>query len=240
MLGPAREARVAREGRRRSGPLTPWRRPRGAFACRGFQLFTLGTWKSNVLIHLKTAVLNRHQLPEVTLMGEALCLGRGRGRLGAKARRPARLRLCRRSRPRVRRAWTGRRGLRRGRRAAPRGDSPWTRPEQPVRPRVCGRGSVRTRPCAPPSCCPDRREAMTESPVRIRELAAPEPRPAEAACVRVRLCLWPAGRQQVPLQRPRWRSWKLRPGPGQLSGHTRQLLLSAETCPMQAAPHLES
>lgn len=81
---------------------------------------------------------------------------------------------------------------------------------------------------------------MTESPVRVRELAAPEPRPAEAACVCVRLCLWPAGRQQVPLQQPRWRSWKLRPGPGQLLGHTRQLLLSAETCPMQAAPHLES
>lgn len=37
-----------------------------------------------MLNHLKTAVLNRPQLPEVTLMGEALCLGRGRGRLGAR------------------------------------------------------------------------------------------------------------------------------------------------------------
>lgn len=69
----------------------------------------------------------------------------GRGRLGAKARRPARLRLCRRSRPRVRRAWTGRRGLRRGRRAAPRSDSPWTRPEQPVRLRegLCADAALR-------------------------------------------------------------------------------------------------
>lgn len=107
----------------------------------------------------------------------------GRGavpRTGARAARCEGAASCTplalpRSRPRVRRAWTGRRGLRRGRRAAPRGDSPWTRPEQPVRPRVCGRGSVRTRPCAPPSCCPDRREAVTESPVRIRELAAPSP-----------------------------------------------------------------
>lgn len=115
----------------------------------------------------------------------------GRGRLGAKARRPARLRLCRRSRPRVRRAWTGRRGLRRGRRAAPRGDSPWTRPEQPVRPRVCGRGSVRTRPCAPPSCCPDRREAVTESPVRIRELAAPSPgRSGVCPCAALPVARW--------------------------------------------------
>lgn len=32
-----------------------------------------------MLIHLKTAVLNRHQLPEVTLMGEELCLRRGEG-----------------------------------------------------------------------------------------------------------------------------------------------------------------
>lgn len=115
----------------------------------------------------------------------------GRGRLGAKARRPARLRLCRRSRPRVRRAWTGRRGLRRGRRAAPRSDSPWTRPEQPVRPRVCGRGSVRTRPCAPPSCCPDRREAVTESPVRIRELAAPSPgRSGVCPCAALPVARW--------------------------------------------------
>lgn len=88
-----REARVAREGRRRSGPLTPWRRPQGAFACCGFQLFTLGTWKSNVLIHLKTAVLNRHQLPEVTLMGEGGSVRR-RGVLHASGSAAGAARVC--------------------------------------------------------------------------------------------------------------------------------------------------
>lgn len=123
----------------------------------------------------------------------------GRGavpRTGARAARCEGAASCTplalpRSRPRVRRAWTGRRGLRRGRRAAPCGDSPWTRPEQPVRPRVCGRGSVRTRPCAPPSCCPDRREAVTESPVRIRELAAPSPgRSGVCPCAALPVARW--------------------------------------------------
>lgn len=58
-------------------------------------------------------------------------------------------------------------------------------------PCVCGRGSVRTRPCAPPSCCPDRREAMTESPVRVRELAAPSPsRSGVCPCAALPVARW--------------------------------------------------
>lgn len=75
----------------------------------------------------------------------------GRGavpRTGARAARCEGAASCTplalpRSRPRVRRAWTGRRGLRRGRRAAPRGDSPWTR--QPLDAPGAARPSPRLR-----------------------------------------------------------------------------------------------
>lgn len=150
-LGPAREARVATEGRTPERAAHSLAQAPGRVRLPWVPAVHTGNLEKQCVKSFK----NSGTKPTSVTGSDA----DGRGavpRTGAraarcearKARRPARLGLCRRSRPHVCRAWTGRRGLRRGRRAAPHGDSPWTRPEQPVVPAsaggaLCGRGPAR-------------------------------------------------------------------------------------------------